>query len=99
MDQAEKKAKRRGGSPTSRRGGHIENIGPKLQRITWNQGKRGKNIRLKVHGNQETALKILQKLRDEFYGNTHGITVKRDTTTQELLALVVQDYESNDLEF
>lgn len=77
------------------RGGQIENIGPKRQLITWNQGRRGKNIRRIVHGTRETAEKVLQKIREDFYGGTYGIRVEQDTTVEDLVRLVVEDYANN----
>ncbi|CAE6779676.1 tyrosine-type recombinase/integrase [Nitrospira defluvii] len=77
------------------RGGQIENIGHKRQLITWNQGRRGRNIRLKVSGTRETAEKILQKIREEFYSQTHGIRIEKETTIADLVALVVDDYAAN----
>lgn len=77
------------------RGGQIENIGPKRQLITWNQGRRGRNIRIKVNGTRETAEKILQKLREEFYAGTYKIRIDRDTTIAQLAEFVVEDYLAN----
>lgn len=77
------------------RGGQIENIGPKRQLITWNQGRRGRNIRLKVSGTRETAEKILNKLREEFYSKTHRIRIDHDTTIANLGEFVVDDYLAN----
>jgi len=90
-----KNEKKKAGAPTARRGGYIENIGPKRQRITWNQGRRGRNIRIKVKGTRETAEKILQKLREEFYSGTYKIKIDRDTTIAELAEFVVEDYLAN----
>lgn len=81
--------------PTARRGGWIENAGTKKQRITWNQGRRGKNIRLIVHGTRETAEKVLQRLREEFYAKTRGIRIDHDTTVKDLADLVLEDYQTN----
>lgn len=90
-----KNEKKQSVAPTARRGGYIENIGPKRQRITWNQGRRGRNIRLVISGTRETADKVLQKLREEFYAQTHGIRIEKETTVTDLTALVVDDYATN----
>ncbi len=82
-------------APTAHRGGRIENIGPKKQLVTWHQGRGGKNIRRVVHGTRETAEKVLQKMREEFYGGTYGIRVEHNTTVSELAQLVVDDYANN----
>ncbi len=82
-------------APTAHRGGRIQTIGPKLHRITWHQGRGGKNIRLTVRGTRETADKVLQKLREEFYAGTHGIRIDHDTTVADLAQLVIDDYANN----
>ena len=64
-------------SPTAARGGTITNVGPKRFRINWNQGARGKNIRLIVSGTRETAEKILHEKREEFYCGKFGIHVEK----------------------
>lgn len=82
-------------SPTAARGGTITNVGPKRFRINWNQGARGKNIRLIVSGTRETAEKILHEKREEFYSGKFGIHVEKDTPVSTLVQLVHDDYLSN----
>ncbi|MBX9658873.1 MAG: tyrosine-type recombinase/integrase [Nitrospiraceae bacterium] len=82
-------------APTAHRGGRVENIGPKKQLITWHQGRGGRNIRLKVNGTRESAEKILNKLREEFYAKVHKIRIDHDTTITDLADLVLDDYVSN----
>lgn len=81
--------------PTAARGGIVTNVGVRKQRITWNQGTRGRNIRMIVNGTRETAEKILHQLREEFYAGRHGIHVDHDTTVKQLAQLVEADYRAN----
>lgn len=81
---------------TGHRRGRIVNVGVNKQKITWNQGAGRKNIRLIVKGTRETAEKILQKLREEYYSKIHGISIEHDTTVTDLAQLVVDDYQTND---